>query len=736
MKRLATCMLSLLAISFALRAQPEPDEKTILCDSKRKAFLLRTAHTSYAFGVGERGRLVNLHWGGRIDRLDDVPLQLETHYFHMSHPTARSRANRCEYPSQSEGFYLEPSLKVARPEALADLWLFYKSHERRGNELTLELAATNYPFRVQLHYRVYPQWDLIDRWAVVQNDGPEKVVIENLLSAAWHVPHSHRYRLTHIAGEWACEWQLRHEFLEQGQKLLQSRTGVSGHYHVPFFALDQDGIATEKSGEVWFGTLQWSGNWKLCVTQDPWNQVSVCGGYNDFDFALELAAGASHATPVFTAGYTRGGFGEASRLLHRYQRETLCPENRRGVDVPIVYNTYGSIRRERVTEENVLALVPRAADIGVEMFIIDAGWQTAIGEWTVHAQKFPRGLKPVIDEVHRRGMKFGLWIEPERVMHDAKLFSDPAKQEWMFAKNKDSAMLNLARPDVLEYVHGQMADLLRQNAISYLKLDFNRYFDVPDVPDRRALWTDYTLNFYKLFERLRHEFPDVFFENCASGSGRPDLKMDEYFARINRSDNQDTLDCIKMQEAFTYLHPAYMAGGAGHISYDITRMMNSREAPFRFMAHVGMMGWLATSLPLDQATPDELAEVKGYFELFKQIRHVTCQGELHRLASLNDHPFAAFEFVLPDASEAVLFAFGHGLQFSERAPNFLLEALSPETLYDVNVSGAHPSPKDIYATKTKLPSRRLSGRALMEIGIPADLYGDCDSRVYHLRAVR
>ncbi len=212
--------------------------------------------------------------------------------------------------------------------------------------------------------------------------------------------------------------------------------------------------------------------------------------------------------------------------------------------------------------------------------------------------------------------------------------------------------------------------------------------------------------------------------------------MDEYFARCNRSDNQDPLDCIKMQEAFTYIHPATMAGGAGHISYDITHMANSRDAPFRFMAHVGMMGWLATSLPLDTAAPEELTEVKGYFDLFKQIRHVTCGGELHRLASLNEHPYAAFEFILPDASEAVLFTFGHGLQFSERVPNISLEALNPDTLYDIAAYGAHPSPKDIYVAKTKLTCRRLSGRALMEVGLPVDLYGDTDSRVFHLKAAR
>lgn len=608
--------------------------QNISFDASRNVFLLLTNNSSYAFGLGPNGQFINLHWGGRIDHTSDIPEPLGTYYFHQSSSSNRARFSRCEYPANMDGFYLEPCLKIEKPDKLVNLKLRFDSHEIQDNHLSVVLKPADYPFYVILHYQVYPELDLIDRWVEVRNQGKEKIVIENIQSAVWYVPHTHKYRLTHIAGTWSAEWQVRNEFLEQGEKILESRTGISGHQHVPFFALDQEGLATEKSGNVWFGTLQWSGSWKMIIEQDPGNQVRVSGGYNDYDFTLELTPGESHVTPVFTAGFTKGGFGEASRMIHRYQRKYLYPENMLNVEVPIVYNTYGSIRRERVTEENVMALIPRAAGIGVEMFIIDAGWQTAIGEWTVHPAKFPRGLKPIIDEVRRHGMKFGLWIEPERVMSDAKLFNDPDKQDWLFAKNASSAMINLSREDVLEYVYEEMARLLREN----------------------------------------------------------------------------------------------------DISYDITYMMNHREAPFRFMAHIGMMGWLATSLPLDKATPEELTELKGYFDLFKKIRHITCRGELHRIASLRDHPWAAFEFVLPDAGEALLFVFGHGLQFGQRIPDLIMESLDPERIYDVEVYGEHPSPKDIYLPAVRPAYRPVSGKALMENGLHVDLAGDYESRVFWFKA--
>jgi alpha-galactosidase len=71
-----------------------------------------------------------------------------------------------------------------------------------------------------------------------------------------------------------------------------------------------------------------------------------------------------------------------------------------------------------------------------------------------------------------------------------------------------------------------MANLLRENRIDYLKLDFNRYFDILEIPDHRTMRTKYVQNLYELFEWLGKESPNTFFENCASGSGRPDLKMD------------------------------------------------------------------------------------------------------------------------------------------------------------------------------------------------------------------
>lgn len=700
--------------------------QTIQFDVARKVFLLRTNNSSYAFGMGVNGQFVNLHWGGRIENSDDLPEPWQTHHYYMPHTFTHMRYGRIEYPVQTTGYFLEPCLKIEQPEKLANLRLSFDTHEVSGDHLKVVLKATNYPFYVSLHYRVYPEYDLIDRWVEVENQGKEKMVIGNIQSAAWYVPHSLKYRLTHIGGNWGKEWLVRQEFLEQGEKILGSRNGISGHHHIPFFALDQ-GQATEKSGEVWFGTLQWSGSWKMIIEQDPNNQVRVGGGYHDHNFKVELNPGENHTTPVFTAGYTVNGFGEASRLIHRYQQKYLYHDNAITREVPVVFNTYGSLEGTyggRVTEENVMALIPKAAEIGVELFIIDAGWQTATGEWTVNKTRFPRGLRPVIEEVRKHGMKFGLWMEPENVRSDAKIFNE--KEEWFFAKNTGSAMLNLSRDDVYEYLYQEISRVIRENDIDYFKLDFNRYFDIPDVPDRYTMPVRYTENFYRLFERLQKEFPDVLFENCASGSGRPDLKMDTWFGRINRSDIQEPLNCIELHEGFTYLHPSFMAGGGAHIN-------RYGNVPFKFMSYVGMMGWLSVGLSLGNATQDELDEIKGYISIFKKLRHITRFGEIHRISTIRNHPYAAYEFVLPDASEALLFLFSHGQRFNERIPNIRLESLAREKVYNIETFGLRePSTHTWYSQPPEY--KPVTGNALMEAGLLVELMGDYDCQIFHFKA--
>ena len=157
-------------------------------------------------------------------------------------------------------------------------------------------------------------------------------------------------------------------------------------------------------------------------------QTRITGGYNPFDFGYKLAPKESLTTPIFYAGYTGRGRGEASRLLHHFQQAEIVPNGLKAPLRPVTYNSWEATEF-RVSEAGQLALAEKAAAIGAQRFVIDDGWfgkrtidNAGLGDWYVNQEKFPHGLKPVIDRVHALGMDFGIWVEPEMVNPDSDLY--------------------------------------------------------------------------------------------------------------------------------------------------------------------------------------------------------------------------------------------------------------------------------------------------------------------------
>ncbi len=703
----------------------------IQIDQEKKIFLCSTDKMSYAFGIADNGLPVNLHWGGKIEEISDLPSTDAVAWFRIKVYNIRAKFGRYEYAPAHLHYCYEPHLKLLEPDRLLELK--YRNHTLIDeNHLVISLFDEATSLTVNLHYELFPEFDLIRRHVEVVNGSDAPVRIETLFSAAWSMPRGKAPRLTTLQGEWGQEYRVRRAEVTPGQRVLESRIGISSHATVPFFAFDP-GNADEKSGDVHFGTLLWSGDWKFIVERDVYGETRVFGGLNNYDFELVLQPGEHFETPRFLAGFTRGGFGEMTRTIHRWSAKQLCSGYWANRPRPVVFNTFSCIRRTELTEQGVLDLIPKAAEVGCELFIIDDGWQTDVGTWTVHPQKFPNGLRKIAESVRAHGMKFGLWMEFEVIVWESPSWKE--HEEWMLGEG--AAQLNLAREDVIEYLYGTISSLIRDNGLAYFKMDMNHYLMIPAIQKkRRELKTKYMLNFYRLMERLNKEFPHVIFENCASGSGRCDLAMDRYFCRTNRSDNQDTLDVLDIEEGYSYLHHPRMAGGGCQISKNYTYVINHRVIPLSFMAHVALMGWPSLGINLNESSPEEIEECKGCLALNRKIRHIIAAGELYRLASWHHDRYAAFEFVLPDKSEALLFVFSHALQYGEQLPNILLQGLDPRTSYAVECHGKKTT-GDFYHKFDGLEApARLTGRGLAEIGIHVPLEGDFDSRIYHLKALK
>ncbi len=206
---------------------------------------------------------------------------------------------------------------------------------------------------------------------------------------------------------------------------------------------------------------------------------------------------------------------------------------------PVIYNSWEATEF-RVSEAGQMALAEKAAALGIDRFVMDDGWfgqrkddHAGLGDWYVNKEKFPNGLKPLIDKVHALGMDFGLWVEPEMVNPDSDLYR--AHPDWVLhfpgvreTEQRNQLVLNLARTDVRDYVLGFLDKLVSENDIAFLKWDYNRNWSEPgwdQLPpaEQKKVYVAFTRESVLGAERAAKKHPKLEIESCSGGGGRVDL---------------------------------------------------------------------------------------------------------------------------------------------------------------------------------------------------------------------
>jgi alpha-galactosidase len=642
-----------------------------------------------------------------------------------------------EYPAWGGIRYSEPCLKVAFEDGNRDVVLKYVSYKISGDSLEIVLKDISSDLFVTLAYRLYSAYDVIERTARVENRTGQSMVVESAQSAVWTLPQGQNYRLSYLHGYWAGETQLAQEPIRQGKKVLESRRGNTSGQANPWFAIDSAGKANEEHGKVWFGALGWSGNWKLTIEDTPHGQVRVVGGYNDFDFAYPLKPGEELNTPSFYGGYTESGFGESSRLMHRFERDVIVPRRSAGRVRPVLYNSWEATYFN-VDEAGQKELADKAARIGVELFVMDDGWfgqrnndHAGLGDWYVNRQKFPHGLAPLIDYVHGKEMKFGLWVEPEMVNPDSDLYRN--HPDWVMnfpgrprSESRNQLVLNLSRNDVKDYVLASLERLLRENQIDFLKWDMNRHFSEPGWPemapkDQRKLWVNYVLNLYDIIDRLRARYPNLDIESCSGGGGRVDLGILHRVEQVWTSDNTEAFDRLTIQDGFSHAYaPKVMMDWVTDIPN-----MNGRSTPLQYRFLVAMMGSVGVGANLNKWSDQDFALATKMVAYYKSVRDAVQNGDLYRLMSPREGEFTASQYVSRDGRQSVVFAFLHSQQFLRPTPLLYLRGLDQQAKYRVT------------SLDDKLSEKQgvLSGAYLMNHGLELRLAGDFDSTSFTLTRV-
>lgn len=528
-----------------------------------------------------------------------------------------------------------------------------------------------------------------------------------------------------------------------GLWLRETRGGRPGLDSPMLVALGSPGFGFAR-GEVLAVHVAWSGNSVLRVERSAATGTTIGGGELLLPGEVTLDPGASYRTPWVHFVAADDGLDGVSAAFHAHQR--ALPAHPR--EQPVVLNVWEAVYFDHEISR-LSEIAARAASLGVERFVLDDGWflgrrddSTGLGDWVVDADVWPDGLSPFIAHVHRLGMQFGLWVEPEMVNPDSALYR--AHPDWILATgdrvpllHRNQLVLDLSRDEVRTHLLDQMDRILSGHDVDAVKWDHNRALLEAGSAARAGAPAvhEQTLGFYALLDDLRARHPDVEWESCASGGGRIDLGVLERVQRVWTSDMTDALARQEIQRWTTLLVAPEYAGA--HVSAPRSHT-TGRVLDLDFRAATAMFGAFGIEWDLTEASADDLDRLGEWIARHRRLRPLLHTGRVVRPDSV-DPAVLLHGVVAADRSEALV---AH-VQMDESAHNrgvfVRVPALDPEAAYELRWEG----PADAFPVSMSAPlagtgptgGEPVTGRALAGRGFWVPRRKPQTVTLVHLRRV-
>lgn len=723
-----------------------------LSDDVKAVFKLDTPNTSYVIGVvDEENFLGHIYYG---QRLND---------YHLSHvlriqenPFIPSRNNRdrvsfldsfpMEYPAGGLGDYRESCVSIETAGGNMGLQLNYVSHnitlgkpELAGlpasfggedvcSSLEIVCEDPHTGLKAALLYTVFEDVDMITRSVRLVNDGEEELFITKAYSACIDMDNRD-FEAVSLHGSWARERHIQRVPVSHGRLSVESIRGESSHQDHPFMALAAKG-ADQEQGEVYAMHFVYSGNFKVMVQSDQFDQIRMVMGIHPEGFKWKLAPGGVFQAPETVMTYSAAGFGRMTRSFHDFYRNHLIRGAYKDQKRPILINNWEATYFEFDTDK-LIAIARQASELGIEMLVMDDGWfgnrcddNRALGDWIVNEDKLKGGLKYLVDEVNKLGMKFGIWFEPEMISPDSDLYR--AHPDWAIAIPgrtgslcRNQYVLDLTRRDVLDYTYESVAKILRSANIEYVKWDMNRQLsDIGSAflpPEQMGeLYHRYVLAVYELQERMMKEFPYLLLENCSGGGARFDPGMLYYSPQIWCSDDTDAIERLIIQEGTAMIYPLSAIGA--HVS-DCPNHTVGRVTPFETRGHAALAGTFGYELDVTRIPEEDRKMIPEQTAMYHKYNDLVREGDYYRIASYREnHFYDCYGVVGKDRKEA-LYTFVQVLNRpNHHSRRIYLRGLDPDKFYQIE------GEEGVY-----------SGDVLMKAGyLVSNMWGDYRSRLIHL----
>lgn len=737
----------------------------IVYHESSKTFHLYNDTISYIMLILKNGHLGQLYCGKRIRDREDFSYFLETCTRPMTarvfedDDTFSLEHIRQEYPVFGTTDFRQPAVEVCQENGSRLSDFQYESHriesgkpklpglpatyteaEGEAKTLIVTLRDALTGVQVELLYTIFAEGGILARSARLFNNGTEAVRLTRAMSLSLDLP-DRDYVWQQLSGCWARECHIHSRRLEPGIQAIGSMRGNSSHEHNPFLVLRRP-HTNEHQGEALGLSLIYSGNFRIQAEVDAHDTLRVMAGIDPETFTWKLDPGESFQTPEAVLVYTDKGLNQMSQTFHKLYQRRLARGYWRDKARPILNNNWEATYFD-FTEDRLMELAAQAKECGVELFVLDDGWfgersndHAGLGDWTANRDRLPNGIAGLADRMEALGMKLGLWFEPEMVNQDSDFYRK--HPDWILgapgrsvSQGRHQYVLDFSRKEVVDAIYEQMAEILREAKLSYIKWDMNRSitecFSRGWPADRQGeVYHRYILGVYDLYERLTSEFPQVLFESCASGGGRFDPGMLYYAPQGWLSDDSDAVERLKIQYGASMCYPISSMGA--HVSA-VPNHQVYRNTPLHTRVNVACFGTFGYELDLNKLTREEMREVKEQIAFMKKYRHILQFGTFYRLNSPFEGNEAAWMVVSEDKKTAIVGWYRILNDVNGRYTRLRLEGLNPDAAYrNVNGGTVHYGDELMYAGLI------TTDDSAGQVSAGADHSTDFESRIYILEA--
>ncbi|SHH95306.1 alpha-galactosidase [Clostridium grantii] len=642
----------------------------IIFNENNKEFHLITENTSYIMKVLESGHLGHLYYGERLrhksnfDNLylsfsldigNSVSYSSETKDFNLN-------VALLEYPTYGKGDYRSPALELLFENGNSTADFKYESHsinegksplvqlpstynnEKDAETLQINLYDYVEDVRLEISYSVFSEADIITRNVRIINGNKQKVRINKAMSMNLDMftEDYSNYEIITLDGAWIRERHINKRPLSQGIFKIDSKKGVSGSDHSPFICIKKSETNEEK-GECYGFALVYSGNHEASLELSPHLLTRMQMGINSFDFNWLLEQGQDLQTPEVVLTFSSEGMNKMSQNFHNIIQNNLVRGEWKHKERPVLINNWEATYMD-FNEKKILNLAKESKKLGIELFVLDDGWfgkrnddKSSLGDWFVNKDKLPSGIDGLAKKINDMGLQFGIWVEPEMISYDSQLFK--AHPHWVMrlperelSMGRNQAVLDLANPEVCDYIYECLAKLFKESNISYVKWDMNRnfsdiYSNYLPKERQREITHRYVLGLYGILEKLNNEFPHILFESCAAGGNRFDMGMLYYMPQTWTSDNTDAIERVYIQEGTSLVFPPSTM--AAHVSGNVNHQV-MRSTPIETRFNTAAFGLLGYELDVTKLTNFEKKIVTKQIEYYKKHRKLLQFGTFYR----------------------------------------------------------------------------------------------------------